>query len=46
MGLTNDDYLYFKKYFQHAGVLDHIISFVKYHRKSSGGTPADSGIWP
>ncbi len=28
MGLTNDDYLYFKNIFSNAGVLDHIISFV------------------
>jgi V/A-type H+-transporting ATPase subunit B len=28
MGLTNDDYLYFKNVFSNAGVLDHIISFV------------------
>ena len=28
MGLTNDDYLYFKNVFTNAGVLDHIISFV------------------
>ncbi len=28
MGLTNDDYLYFKNLFDNAGVLDHIVSFV------------------
>ncbi|MDD4847157.1 MAG: V-type ATP synthase subunit B [Bacteroidales bacterium] len=28
MGLTNDDYLYFKNLFENAGILDHIISFV------------------
>ncbi len=28
MGLTNDDYLYFKNVFSNAGVLDHIVSFV------------------
>jgi len=28
MGLTNDDYLYFKNLFENAGVLDRIISFV------------------
>lgn len=28
MGMTNDDYLYFKNVFSNAGVLDHIISFV------------------
>ncbi len=28
MGLTNDDYLYYKKVFDNAGVLDRIISFV------------------
>ena len=28
MGLTNDDYLYFKNIFSNAGVLDHIVSFV------------------
>ncbi len=28
MGLTNDDYLYFKNLFENAGVLDHIVSFV------------------
>lgn len=28
MGLTNDDYLYFKKVFENAGALDRIISFV------------------
>ena len=28
MGLTNDDYLYFKNIFNEAGVLDHIVSFV------------------
>ena len=28
MGLTNDDYLYFKNVFSNAGVLDRIISFV------------------
>lgn len=28
MGLTNDDYLYFKNLFDNAGVLDRIISFV------------------
>ena len=28
MGLTNDDYLYFKKLFDNAGVLDRIVSFV------------------
>lgn len=28
MGLTNDDYLYFKNVFNNAGVLDHIVSFV------------------
>lgn len=28
MGLTNDDYLYFRNTFQNAGVLDHIVSFV------------------
>lgn len=28
MGLTNDDYLYFKNLFDHAGVLDRIVSFV------------------
>ncbi|MDR0332703.1 MAG: V-type ATP synthase subunit B [Dysgonamonadaceae bacterium] len=28
MGLTNDDYLYFKKVFSNAGALDRIISFV------------------
>ena len=28
MGLTNDDYLYFKKIFSNAGALDRIISFV------------------
>ncbi len=28
MGMTNDDYLYFKKVFSNAGALDRIISFV------------------
>ena len=28
MGLTNDDYLYFKNVFNNAGVLDRIVSFV------------------
>ena len=28
MGLTNDDYLYFKKVFENAGALDRIVSFV------------------
>lgn len=28
MGMTNDDYLYFKKVFSNAGALDHIISFM------------------
>lgn len=28
MGLTNDDYLYFKSLFDNAGVLDRIVSFV------------------
>lgn len=28
MGLTNDDYLYFKNVFENAGALDHIVSFV------------------
>lgn len=28
MGLSNDDYLYFKQVFENAGALDHIISFV------------------
>lgn len=28
MGMTNDDYLYFKNVFSNAGVLDHIISFM------------------
>jgi V/A-type H+-transporting ATPase subunit B len=28
MGLTNDDYLFFKNIFENAGELDHIISFV------------------
>ena len=28
MGLTNDDYLFYKNIFDNAGVLDHIISFV------------------
>jgi V/A-type H+-transporting ATPase subunit B len=28
MGLTNDDYLFYKNVFDNAGVLDHIISFV------------------
>ena len=28
MGLTNDDYLYFKNLFEIAGILDHIVSFV------------------
>ena len=28
MGLTNDDYLYYKNVFDNAGALDHIISFV------------------
>jgi V/A-type H+-transporting ATPase subunit B len=28
MGLTNDDYLFYKYVFDNAGVLDHIISFV------------------
>jgi V/A-type H+/Na+-transporting ATPase subunit B len=28
MGLTNDDYLYFKNVFDNAGALDRIISFV------------------
>jgi V/A-type H+/Na+-transporting ATPase subunit B len=28
MGLTNDDYLYFKNVFDNAGVLDRIVSFV------------------
>ena len=28
MGLTNDDYLYFKNVFSNAGVLDRIVSFV------------------
>lgn len=28
MGMTNDDYLYFKNTFSNAGVLDHIISFM------------------
>ena len=28
MGMTNDDYLYFKNVFQNAGVLDRIVSFV------------------
>ena len=28
MGLTNDDYLYFKNLFDYAGVLDRIVSFV------------------
>ena len=28
MGLTNDDYLYFKNLFENAGILDHIVSFV------------------
>lgn len=28
MGMTNDDYLYFKNVFSDAGVLDHIVSFV------------------
>jgi len=28
MGMTNDDYLYFKNVFSNAGALDHIISFM------------------
>ncbi len=28
MGLTNDDYLFYKNIFDNAGVLDHIVSFV------------------
>jgi len=28
MGLTNDDYLFYKNVFDNAGVLDHIVSFV------------------
>ena len=28
MGMTNDDYLYFKNLFENAGVLDRIVSFV------------------
>jgi vacuolar-type H+-ATPase subunit B/Vma2 len=28
MGLTNDDYLYFKNVFDNAGALDRIVSFV------------------
>lgn len=28
MGMTNDDYLYFKNVFSNAGALDRIISFV------------------
>lgn len=28
MGLTNDDYLYFKRVFENAGALDRIVSFV------------------
>ena len=28
MGLSNDDYLYFKHLFENAGILDHIVSFV------------------
>ena len=28
MGLSNDDYLYYKNAFENAGVIDHIISFV------------------
>ncbi|MCQ2332180.1 MAG: V-type ATP synthase subunit B [Paludibacteraceae bacterium] len=28
MGLTNDDYLYFKNVFSNAGVMEHIVSFV------------------
>lgn len=28
MGLTNDDYLYFKQVFDNAGALDHVISFI------------------
>jgi len=28
MGMTNDDYLYFKNTFSDAGVLDHIVSFI------------------
>jgi len=28
MGMTNDDYLYYKNTFSNAGVLDHIVSFI------------------
>lgn len=28
MGITNDDYLYFKQVFDNAGALDHVISFI------------------
>jgi len=28
MGMTNDDYLYFKNVFSNTGALDHIISFM------------------
>src|SRR5690554_3985904 len=35
MGMTNDDYLYFKNVFSNAGALDRIISFMNTDRKST-----------
>jgi V/A-type H+/Na+-transporting ATPase subunit B len=38
VGLTNDDYLYFKQVFDNAGALDRIVGFHQHHRKPPGRT--------
>ena len=42
MGLTNDDYLYFKNLFDNAGVLDRIVSFVN----TTEATPVERLLVP
>ena len=36
MGMTNDDYLYFRNVFSNAGVLDRIVSFVNTTENPAG----------
>lgn len=38
MGMTNDDYLYFKNLFENAGVLDRIVCFVNTTGEPACGT--------
>ena len=38
MGMTNDDYLYFKNLFENAGVLDRIVCFCEHDREPACGT--------